>query len=906
MRQNKKTDKKSNIIPYHVVVCNTQSNMLDDNSLNHIVKKYTFSSISLHQTDLQNSNLKSSKSNIFSFQSFNELKQFFAKHELEEKILIIDFGKTDGFDTIINSLNALKDNDSDFFYLRNSNCFALKNFIYQSIEWDEKIGLENSLRNFIENNYGYTKNLLVGDYQDDKQIQQNVSKYLHLSTVKKLDLFFKSIFTNPFKTKDIYLKRNNFIFKENTIFRILFVLSLVLLFFIMPILSYDSGISGDEDKHVDQAKKVFSYFETHGKDTSYLKSPYGPFYAYNITFDVFLDVLIKKFKIEKVYEFRHVVNSLTGFITILICGLIVAYIAGWRAGLLSIFLLFFSPRFLGHSFNNPKDVPFAMSYVFTIYFILKFINSFPKLSIKYSILIAIGIGLALNIRIGGLLLIAYLFLFVALKVINDLKLKIFNKKNWIYLGKILALLILISAAGYTLGFIFWPYGLEAPLKNPFLSLKNMTNFTISIRQAFEGEFIWSDNVPWYYTIKYILISSPIAVLLGVLISFLTIVPLVKKYGWINIFIIFFSFIFPLAYIIYKKSNVYGGWRHMIFAYIFMIVAASLSLNHLIYIFKNKYLKYSVFALLLLLLLNPIIHTFKSHPLQYIYFNQLVGGTKGAFGNYEMDYYYPSLKVGAEWLDKNILEKDTSSNIIVATNHGELVSYYLRNQEKAKVTYVRYYDRGNSNWDYAIIANSYINPYQQKHGFWPPENTIHTIDVDGVPVCAILKREQKFDYLGYQKLRQKNYFGAIADYKQAIQKEKINEAAYLNLTTAYMYVRRYDLARQTINQLLEIYPKYDKALNLLGLTYFNERNYEEAYKVFTSITEINPKFFSAYHNLGLVFMRMNKGEEAIKYFQQTIKIRNNYKPSYLAIAQILKQMGRDADAQKYIDAANKLK
>ena len=31
----------------------------------------------------------------------------------------------------------------------------------------------------------------------------------------------------------------------------------------------------------------------------------------------------------------------------------------------------------------------------------------------------------------------------------------------------------------------------------------------------------------------------------------------------------------------------------------------------------------------------------NHPYEYIYYNQLVGGLNGAYGNYETDYYYVS-------------------------------------------------------------------------------------------------------------------------------------------------------------------------------------------------------------------------------------------------------------------------
>ena len=73
---------------------------------------------------------------------------------------------------------------------------------------------------------------------------------------------------------------------------------------------------------------------------------------------------------------------------------------------------------------------------------------------------------------------------------------------------------IITVLGYLMGLLLWPYGIEAPFKNPISALSDMTNFAVSLRQIFEGKQVWSDNVPWYYLSKYILITVPIIVVFG--------------------------------------------------------------------------------------------------------------------------------------------------------------------------------------------------------------------------------------------------------------------------------------------------------------------------------------------------------------------------------------------------------
>ena len=38
--------------------------------------------------------------------------------------------------------------------------------------------------------------------------------------------------------------------------------------------------------------------------------------------------------------------------------------------------------------------------------------------------------------------------------------------------------------------------------------------------------------------------------------------------------------------------------------------------------------------------------------EYIYFNELIGGFKNAYGDYESDYYFNSLKATADYLKKD--------------------------------------------------------------------------------------------------------------------------------------------------------------------------------------------------------------------------------------------------------------
>ncbi len=889
---------------YHFIITGIEDNSSHVSAIHKLLRSNP-ASLSIFLNDEKIRETFSKEKSVAIIETLEDVKINDSGDDNAEKIIITDILN---LDNCINETSNFNKQDHDIAILQSASgneSVFIKNFLFKSINWNKNVNPIEDIITFFRKNYIECTNYKIHILDTEKN-NIELKNYLNLSLAGHHILRLKSALNPSFSTDEIFLRREKHVFAEPLFFRSLFVAISIVLFFLFPILSFDAGISGDEDKHVDQAQKVYSYFQTHGEDTSYMTSPHGPFYAYNITFDVVLHVLIQKLNIENVYDFRHFVNSFTGYFAVLFCGLLVTFLAGWRAGVIALILLFFSPRFLGHSLNNPKDIPFALGYVFSIYYMFKFVKTLPRISIKDSILIALGIGFTLNIRIGGLLLIAILFLFAALHTLSNFKLKELFKAKLPYVGKLIAVLAGICVVGYVIGFIFWPYGLEDPLKNPLESLKNMTNFKISLKQTFEGEVIWSDNVPWYYTVKYMLITIPLIVLIGLTVSIFTFLPLSRKYGWLNIFMVFFTFLFPLIYIIIRESNVYGGWRHMNFSYVIIVGLAATGLNHLFYYFRNKNIKYAVYGLITILLLHPVAHIIKNHPYQYIYFNQLAGGINGAYGNYEMDYYYHSLKESSNWLINNEIDTTANKKTIVATNHAEIVKYYFREYtDHVTVTYVRFYDRGNYNWDYAVIANSYINPYQQKNGYWPPANTIHEIKVNKAVVGAVIERKDKNDHLGYQAMKEKNYFKAEVHLKKALEANPNNEVARINLAKLYIDQNRLNEANGIVNGTLKIYHNYDKALNLLGIIYLKKREFNNALGVFNRITQVNPKFVNAYHNIGVVLLNQKKNQQALDYFQKALKVNSKYKPSYMAIAHILRQAGKEEEAQRYVDAANKL-
>lgn len=712
--------------------------------------------------------------------------------------------------------------------------------------------------------------------------------------------------------------------EEPPVFRLAFISLAIAMLIGMMIMSYNAGMSGDEDEHYAQAEKVLKYYTSFGKDTSALVSP--ALKLYGQSFDLLTVIVVKVFKIDKIYETRHVMNSVFGWLAILFTALIAVELIGWRAGLIGLFLMFISPVFLGHSFNNPKDIPYAMGYVMSLYYMIKWLKEMPRPTIKTSFMVALGIAIGISIRIGGLLSIAYFGLFVAMYfVFTTEKLKtLFNKENFSIIKRVVVFFVGISMLGYFLGILLWPYGIEAPLKNPIKALTEMTNFAVSLRQIFEGNQIWSDNVPWYYSSKYILISVPIIVILGVVLFFRQFFIKQKNLRTLLLFILFFAVAFPLFYIVWKKSNVFGGWRHVMFVYPPMVAMAAIGIGQFFDIIKKKVFVYITLSIVLALSFNPIRHIVANFPYQYIYFNEFTGGVKGAYGIYESDYYYNGLRGGCEWFAENVKPDANKTNqpIIISSNHTRIVSYFLRNlikDKKVVIHYARYYERGNTDWDYYIVANSYLNPFQLKNNIFPPKKTIYTVNVDGTPICAVVKRIDKSDYMGFLSMNKKDYPSAIELFNKAISLDPNNEAALLNLTEAYFNMQNIIMADSSVNKLLNIYPDYENALLYKGWIYMQKNDFNNALNTFKRIEAINYKYYMCYYGAANVYLRMNDVDSALLEIDKLLQQNQGFKPAYSLLVNIFQfkaqscsqkgdQRGAQENSQKaqeYINIANQL-
>lgn len=722
---------------------------------------------------------------------------------------------------------------------------------------------------------------------------------------------------------------------------IFYIVSAVILAF-MLFLSKDAGMSGDEKYHADHAEDVINFYRTFGKDTVAVSvtdaSSAENSREYGQTPDNIASLIAQVFHIEDIMAVRHFVNTIFGWLGILFASLLAYRMSGkWYAAIVTAVLLFLSPRYLGHSFNNLKDIPFAAMMMMGTYYIYRFLQTFPNPPKKISIMVAVSIGLAIGIRVGGLLLIAYFGLFALIYLIyqwiilrkqNTAKLK--KSKNEPPLKQISRLFLrlfmyglVICIAGYLLAVLIWPYALVGPVKNVYTAFTKMAHFEISIRQLFEGQLTWSDYLPWYYTPKFILMTIPLAVIIGILIY-----PFIggwKKENRFNTFVIYFAFIFPVFWIIVSNANVYGGWRHALFAYPPMVVAAGLGYNALVHFLKNRYLRIFATALPFLLLVLPVSHIIRNHPYEYVYFNKLAGGMDNAYGNYEMDYYYHSMREASEWVienaEKSGLEK--KDKIRVASWHlAQINNFFRKDTGRFETTFCRWYERGNSDWDYGIFVITGMMPEQIKSAHFPPRNTVHTITVDKKPVCLVLKRDSKADLTGYRFKAKNQLDSALYFLKEALDRDPYNETALMNIMELYLQRGMADSVKPYLDRAVDYLPHWETSNFFMAHYYLMKSNPDEALKYCRKIIQDNFKFKAAYHLACNIYLQKNDlksaekilidmihvdqlDDQAVRQLIEIYKVQGlneaaAYKKLYRIMAKSYENRGKKEEAEIYTD------
>ncbi len=650
------------------------------------------------------------------------------------------------------------------------------------------------------------------------------------------------------------MSNSGYIWSGGTAFAALLFVVAVTMAFLAP----HVAVNVDEQLHYPHAKKVVNWYFTGGKDVSCLNTPHSNLKYYGQSVDNFTALINRIFHVKNEFLVRHYTGAFFFILLLVFSGLIAKQLTGsyWGAAI-TVASIIFMPRLFGQAFGNLKDIPFATGYVAGIYMIIRFIKELPKPSWSTAVLLGIVIAFTCSVRIGGLILFAYLALFGAVYFIwkpFELKQIVSTKPCFVWLT---GQLMVIAIIGYFAGLLFWPYALQNVWVNPLESLSIMEHYKISIRQVFEGNLIWSTHLPWYYLFIWLLISTPEFIFLGIGIFVVLFFQRFRSRleSFSPVFfesIVAFAFFFPVIYVVVIHSNLYSGIRQMLFTLPILAILTGTAIFRFIKSDLKKKIKYPVIGLFGCLMLLPLQHQAKTFPADYIYFNAITGGNRSAWSNFEYDYYFHGIKKPVDELVKTV---GNNENVVVAMNCN--LWNYFEHTPNITYRYTRYLERSSDDWDYGLFGINYIHPYQLKNNTWQSAETVKTYYHKGNPIAVLLKRKNdRTDREGIKMVENGNFAEGKTLLKQALSRDPNNVWLDVYLAKASLLEENAEEFNYYIERGKTVNPFYEPIFMLEAQKQFNEGNFKESFVTLTQLLNINPRYSPAAPLLKAVKEKLN--------------------------------------------------
>src|SRR5712691_152467 len=409
----------------------------------------------------------------------------------------------------------------------------------------------------------------------------------------------------------------------------------------------DYGVTWDEDAHNWYGVLALNYYLSGLADDHALH--FNDLINYGALFDMAAAAL-NRISPLGIYETRHLLNALVGIFGLVGCWRLGRVLGGRRAGFFALIFLLLIPNYYGQMFNNPKDIPFAVGGVWASYYMVRILPTLPRPKLLLVVKLGLAIGLALGVRIGGLLFLCYLGLLLALsagwQAAAARRLSVLVAAGWTSLWRVL---LPVAAIGFAMMLLSWPWGQQSPIGNPLHALAFFSHQQFPNSTLFDGRFVPAADLPWDYLPTYIVLALP-ELVLALLLAAVGLAAiglarglakpdlLLRRAAALGLLLLGFSIVFPVAYAIAIKAVLFDGMRHFIFVLPPIAVASALALDRALTALSGLPYRQPIYAALGLYGIAHITTMVLLHPDQYVYYNAFVGGVDGAQRNFKLDYW----------------------------------------------------------------------------------------------------------------------------------------------------------------------------------------------------------------------------------------------------------------------------
>ena len=366
-----------------------------------------------------------------------------------------------------------------------------------------------------------------------------------------------------------------------------------------------------------------------------------------------------------IYLTRHLLTHLFFIAGGFACGLLAYRMFGSRwIALFAMLIFLLHPRLYANSFFNTKDIPFLAMLAIALYLAHR---AFRKDTLGAFLICGIATGLAINLRVFGLMLLPMILAMRALDL--------WQASDGAERKRILLTSAAFLAAALAALYISHPYYWENPLR--FIEgIRVLSQHPTIVENLFMGAIYKSDAVPWnFIPVWFAITAPPVALLLGAIgcaaVCWQALAhPLAALRDRETRFrvLLIGCVLLPVAAAVILQSNTHNGWRHMYFLWAPFCLIAAVGLHTIAnnnagqigwkaaarlpgWIRGDRLtrpLAYGVASFGLLITLTAMAAL---HPNQQVYFNALVDTkTPGALARrYDMDHLLVAQRQSLEYL-----------------------------------------------------------------------------------------------------------------------------------------------------------------------------------------------------------------------------------------------------------------
>ena len=190
----------------------------------------------------------------------------------------------------------------------------------------------------------------------------------------------------------------------------------------------------------------------------------------------------------------------------------------------------------------------------------------------------------------------------------------------------------------------WPFLWMNPPGNYIESILTMSAFPWRGEVLFNGTLYAATDLPLSYlpVLFAIQLTEPVWILavIGLGVSALG---AEKRSGLLVLFALWF--VLPLSALTFRGSTIFDNFRHVLFTLPPVFLLAGAAFERI----SNVRVRAAV---IVACLLPGVIGIASLHPYEYAYYNQFIGGMKGAQGRFELEYWLTSYREAAEYVNEN--------------------------------------------------------------------------------------------------------------------------------------------------------------------------------------------------------------------------------------------------------------